>query len=102
MTLEDDLAAVTADFRKGVPLRLAEVRALVDKAQGGGPEARENRRRARNTAHALAGTAGSYGLMTVYEAMARVEDLLEAEDDPVDWIAVARSLDEAEITYPQG
>jgi len=75
----DDRAAAVAlidklraEYRQGLPDRLAELRAALAAARSG-PEGLQE---AHRVAHRLAGTAGSYGCHGFGEACGQIEDAL--------------------------
>jgi len=87
-------------YREELPSRLGELRASIEDAAGA-PDDREAIGVARELAHRLRGTAGSYGFLQVGEESGRIEELLLSAMDEGTFaegrIRAARSaLDQAE------
>jgi HPt (histidine-containing phosphotransfer) domain-containing protein len=71
--LDDTLAALRADYAAELPRLIRDLGALVEAAAIDAAVLQ----RARDAAHRLRGTAGSYGFVAVGEAAGHVEDALE-------------------------
>ena len=72
------LAAVSAEFRQGLPARIAAIDGLWVRVTGGDPEAMTELIRA---LHTLAGSAETFGLADVGNAAAAAESGLEPHRD---------------------
>jgi len=95
---ETEMAGLRAEYRRTLPDRLIELARAYQTARRE-PEAADLMRDVKTRAHALRGTAGTYGLPDVGEAAGRIEDAVERGrlhgwDDAV-WAEVDEALNAA-------
>jgi HPt (histidine-containing phosphotransfer) domain-containing protein len=74
--IENELEAFNADYRRTLPERLGEIDALWTDLRHG-PVSRERMHPLLRGLHAIAGSAGTFGLPQLSEAAAAAEDFLE-------------------------
>lgn len=97
-SVEAEMAGLRAEYRRTLPDRLVELARAYESARRE-PEAANLMRDVKTRAHALRGTAGTYGLPDVGEAAGRIEDAVERGrlngwDDGV-WAEVDEALNAA-------
>ncbi len=105
-TLERDLERLREEYRAKLPEQLSGLEALLRGARDqepGGDRGREQLEVARNLAHRLRGTAGSYGFGATSSALGRIEEsvaqlLEEAQPDPESvWNEVEGAVAQARV-----
>ena len=89
--LPDPLAAIHRDYAQRLPSRVRRL-ARAARAARGAPDDARAALRARDLAHTLRGTAGSYGFAAIAAAAGRVEDALRRAD----WDEIDAALRDAE------